>query len=66
MLKRVGLKLHPCLTPWPCGKKYLWFVPILTAHFIMLYVFHRFDREAERSNMVFRFSTAKFTPSLLQ
>ena len=45
MLKRVGLKLHPCLTPWPCGKKCVCFLQILTTQlnvymdFILLYVF---------------------------
>ena len=46
MLKRVGLKLHPCLTPRPRGKKCVCFLPILITHllfvymdFIMLYVF---------------------------
>ena len=44
MLKRVGLKLHPCLTPLPCVKKCVCFLPILTAHlfvymdFIMSYM----------------------------
>ena len=45
MLKRVELKLHPCLTPQPCGRKCV-FLLILTAHrwfvymnFIMSYVF---------------------------
>uniref|UniRef100_A0A8C7PP54 RUN and FYVE domain containing 1 n=1 Tax=Oncorhynchus mykiss TaxID=8022 RepID=A0A8C7PP54_ONCMY len=37
MLKRVGLKLHPCLSPRPCGKK-CFFLPILTAHLLFVYM----------------------------
>ncbi|CDQ92793.1 unnamed protein product, partial [Oncorhynchus mykiss] len=37
MLKRVGLKLHPCLTPQPCVKKCV-FLPILTAHLLFVYI----------------------------
>uniref|UniRef100_A0AAZ3QRZ5 Receptor-type tyrosine-protein phosphatase epsilon n=1 Tax=Oncorhynchus tshawytscha TaxID=74940 RepID=A0AAZ3QRZ5_ONCTS len=38
MLKRVGLKLHPCLTPRPCVKKCVCFLPILTAHLLFVYM----------------------------
>ena len=38
MLKRVGLKLHPCLTPQPYGKKCVCFLPILTAHLLFVYM----------------------------
>jgi hypothetical protein len=38
MLKRVGLKLHPCLTPQPCVKKCLCFLLILTAHLLFVYM----------------------------
>ena len=36
MLKRVGLKLHPCFTPWPCRKKSVCFLPFLTRHLLFV------------------------------
>ena len=39
MLKRVGLKLHPCLTPRSCGKKCVCvFLSILTTHLLFVYM----------------------------
>jgi hypothetical protein len=42
------------------------FLRFLLIFFGCLLTFFRSDREAERSNILVRFSTAKFTPSLLQ
>ena len=39
---------------------------LLFIFFGFLFEIFRFDREAERSNILLRFSTAKFTHSLLQ
>ena len=38
IVEELGLKLHPCLTPRPCGKKFVCLLPILTPHLLFVFI----------------------------